>query len=124
MKPDGAPWQPSNGTEGWDWLGNWCFRCLHDAQYSDEDPGAGCQILAHALAFNIGDPEYPPEWVYKDGREVCTAYVSITTVRTKQCAAADCVRRIRLDSAATMCQRCEIVAAGQRSLFELIGDTA
>jgi hypothetical protein len=121
MKPaDGTPFEHTNGTVGWSWCEDWCFRCVHDAQYSDEDPQAGCQILARSLAFSPGEPEYPAEWVYQNGRPVCTAYISVTTVRTKQCAADCCTRRIRHDTAATLCQRCELVAAGQQNLFDLL----
>lgn len=63
------PYRPSNGTEG-DWfMGKWCLNCARDA---DEDHP--CEIQMRALCFNIGDPEYPTEWVMEGGKPRCTAF--------------------------------------------------
>lgn len=59
------PWRPSNGTEGAMFEERWCVRCKHDAEWWErmENP---CEIHNAALAFQIGDPRYPKEWVCDD----------------------------------------------------------
>lgn len=49
-------YRPSNGLEGELFYGHWCGRCVHDR---NED----CPILAATLAYQVGDPNYPKEWV-------------------------------------------------------------
>lgn len=64
----GSPYRPSNGTEGACFHEALCFKCERD---KNED----CDILARTFAFNIGDKEYPAEWVHDDrGRPTCTAF--------------------------------------------------
>lgn len=78
----GTPYQPSNGTEGDCFYCSFCEHCERDAQYSDDTPELGCQILADTFAFNVDDPRYPKEWVYdKDGLPTCTAYTKIGAYR-------------------------------------------
>lgn len=72
------PFQPANGTQGADFIDHWCGRCARDAAYRDggpdADPALGCQILADTFAFEIDDPRYPKEWIWKNGEGYCTAF--------------------------------------------------
>lgn len=73
-KSAGKPYRPSNGTEGELFYENWCADCRRDAAYR-RDEGDSCDIVACAMAFNIGDPDYPKEWVIgADGQPKCTAF--------------------------------------------------
>ena len=85
-EPDltGKPYRPGSGTEGMAWDDAWCDHCARDAEYraggDNADPALGCKILADAFAYDIGDPNYPKEWVYgRDGRPCCTAYTTDPT---------------------------------------------
>jgi hypothetical protein len=53
-------YRPSNGTEGEIFMEKYCERCIHDDLENDN----GCKIIAFSLAYSIGDPEYPKEWIY------------------------------------------------------------
>ena len=62
-------YRPSNGTEGDIFQAHWCENCRRE---SEAHP---CKILTSTMAFNIGDPEYPKEWIYSDsGEPTCTAF--------------------------------------------------
>ena len=56
-----------------------CVRCAKDAKYQKTQNGEdGCPILAATFAHNVGDPEYPKEWVADDElgtNAECTAFV-------------------------------------------------
>jgi hypothetical protein len=73
-------YQPSNGTGGDIFYGEWCERCIRERAVRDDYDKAmandlGCEIFARSMAFNIGDPQYPSEWTYKpDGVPKCTAF--------------------------------------------------
>lgn len=61
-----AKYQPSNGTEG-DWFeGEWCAQC---AKWND-----GCDIHCLTLFYDVDSPEYPKEWVKDDSGPRCTAF--------------------------------------------------
>lgn len=47
----------SNGTEGYAWMDNWCFRCVHD----DEEAEKYCPILTVGYLGKT-----PAEWVEQD----------------------------------------------------------
>ena len=65
-------YRPSNGTEGMSFYGSWCDRCANDKPEAED---GGCRILYRTLAFQIGEPEYPSEWVYDEkGNPCCTAF--------------------------------------------------
>lgn len=74
--PAGAPYRPSNGTEGEIFMGQWCANCKRDAaRRADPEAGDGCLIPVYAMALKIGDPSYPREWVRgSDGHGRCTAF--------------------------------------------------
>lgn len=66
----GQPYRPSNGTEGEMFQKQHCHRCRHD---QDEDEP--CEILTYSMACDLGDADYPVEWVYdRNGRPTCTAF--------------------------------------------------
>ena len=66
-------YRPSSGTEGADFMSNWCYRCERDRDYRDND-GDSCPIAAAALCYELSDPEYPDAWRYERGEPVCTAF--------------------------------------------------
>ena len=65
----GKPWRPSNGFEGEIFTGCVCASCK---KCPADEPG--CDIALNTLIYDIGDAEYPKEWVYgDDGRPQCEA---------------------------------------------------
>lgn len=48
----------SNGTEGHDWMANWCDRCLRDAPFRTMGKGTGCPLIQVALLDRT-----PAEWL-------------------------------------------------------------
>jgi len=64
------PYRPSNGSDGELFMLEFCYRC----ERYDED--TGCPILFASMAYDLGDAEYPKEWVKEDdGSEArCTAF--------------------------------------------------
>ena len=80
------PYRPSNGTEGMYFEAEWCDKCEKDVWYrKDPDRGTGCIILANALAFDIGDSEYPKEWVYNlYNKPSCSAFTPLKTREEKE----------------------------------------
>lgn len=58
------PYQPSNGTEGMWFTDKYCMNCIHENPDPDKEPK--CSILSNSMAFSIGDPEYPKEWVFDE----------------------------------------------------------
>jgi len=69
-------YQPSNGTEGMMFMGDFCERCERDKAYRDDPDNAdGCELIMYSMACDVGDPEYPSEWTYdEDGHPVCKAF--------------------------------------------------
>ena len=63
-------YQPSNGTEGMIFCEEWCEKCIHDRPETEHY----CLILSRSYMFDIDDPEYPKEWIYKDGIPCCTKF--------------------------------------------------
>ena len=60
-------YQPSNGTEGEEFLARWCEQCRFF-----ESP---CKISFNTMVYEIEDPEYPEEWTYgEDDKPCCTAW--------------------------------------------------
>jgi hypothetical protein len=69
------PYRPSNGDEGCWFQGRFCDECEHDRQWREKEKNP-CEIMGNALAFDIGDPNYPPEWIADDdgSNPRCTAF--------------------------------------------------
>lgn len=83
------PYRPSNGTEGADFMDEWCNRCARDAAFrEDPDNCDGCSIAAATFAFEIDHPEYPKEWITDEKGPRCTAFTTDPTcpVRCSQTA--------------------------------------
>ncbi len=62
---------PSNGTEGAGFMGIHCENCIHDNVAKEKY----CPIITSTMCFYPTDPEYPREWIIKDGRATCTNFV-------------------------------------------------
>lgn len=48
----------SNGTEGFEWQGNWCDRCLRDSPFRNGLADRGCRLLEVAILGRT-----PAEWL-------------------------------------------------------------
>lgn len=73
------PYRPSNGTEGEMFQAAFCENCERDRYESKP-----CRILSRSMAYNLGDKNYPKEWVQDatgwPGNSRCTAFVERGTV--------------------------------------------
>ena len=63
-------YRPSNGAEGDFFMQRFCYNCTKD----DVSENILCDIIALTMAYDVGDKQYPGEWVYKDGHPICTAF--------------------------------------------------
>lgn len=73
-QPLGAPYRPSNGTEGEIFHEKFCYKC---ARYGDPDEGdiKPCEIQGRALWHYEDHEDYPKEWAYgRDEQPTCTAF--------------------------------------------------
>lgn len=89
MKSPNEPYQPSNGTEGECFIAKWCEHCEKERRWrASEGDGSvsGCDILGRTMAFSIGDPGYPEEWQYVDGKPACTAFESEEDAKVRRAA--------------------------------------
>lgn len=70
------PYRPSNGTEGCWFQAEFCENCHRDREYQESGGNApGCEILLETMIHDIGEPEYPREWITGGGAGPrCTAY--------------------------------------------------
>ena len=69
------PFRPSNGSEGRWFMNDHCDMCSHDHSAHMGENENGCGIVARTLSFDIGDKEYPSEWIYTDdGKPTCTQF--------------------------------------------------
>lgn len=76
---DGDPYQPSSGTEGIGFMEGFCVHCEREREYNEsegEDIDKACEILSATMRVDPGHPDYPKQWIYKDGKPVCTAYIA------------------------------------------------
>lgn len=65
---------PSNGSEGSQFLEEYCMNCLH----CDPDPDGKkqCEIMLATMCYYPPDPRYPVEWQYDAlGHPKCTKHV-------------------------------------------------
>jgi len=62
---------PSNGSEGEFFMIKFCFKCQF---YDDEQ---GCPILNATQVNDVGDPEYPSQWICESDLITgkCTAFM-------------------------------------------------
>jgi hypothetical protein len=65
----GKPYRPSDGFEGIDFNNLFCCHC------KKADAMGMCDIICDTMIYELTDPEYPKEWVYRaDGQPTCTAF--------------------------------------------------
>jgi len=57
------PYRPSNSTEGCEFEAKFCDRCEYNSEDQRDEMAECCLILANALAYSIGEPHFPAEWV-------------------------------------------------------------
>lgn len=68
-------YRPANGTEGEMFTAHFCDRCQHEAAWrADPERAAACLINVRAFAYDVGDPEYPSEWISGPEGPTCTAF--------------------------------------------------
>lgn len=76
MSEQRRPYQPSNGTEGMEFMSRWCDRCKREEKYRLTDSGEdSCPILLATLIYQTKDEGYPSEWTIK-GVDLRTARCS------------------------------------------------
>ena len=67
-------YRPSNGTEGEGFRSRFCDRCEKDRY-----PSRPCGIFARTLIHDLGEKDYPREWVRDagpwPGNPRCTAFI-------------------------------------------------
>lgn len=74
-------YRPSCNDEADGFFISWCQQCARDKAMRegisvDEcDANERCDLIANAFMCDIEDPLYPVEWIYKDGRPTCTAFI-------------------------------------------------
>lgn len=66
------PYQPSNGTEGDIFMGQFCYRCVKFPH--SPDAKNQCMIVLRTMAHNVTDPEYPIQWQHGPDGPTCTAF--------------------------------------------------
>ena len=75
---DKKRFRPHNGTEGMDFIDQYCSCCIYERwmHHQDEDKEEDkCGILTKTYVYKTTDPEYPDEWTYdNEGKPVCTAW--------------------------------------------------
>ena len=69
-------YRPLSGTEGMWFMDRFCDRCRRDEAFQRGD-GDSCPIAAATIAYDVADPEYPPEWIEDEAGPRCTAYEPI-----------------------------------------------
>jgi hypothetical protein len=73
----GKPYRPANGTEGMMFENQFCDFCTkqpHPEGHEISDAWS-CQIWMDVMTYDLGDPEYPKEWIRDTkGYPTCTAY--------------------------------------------------
>lgn len=80
---DARPYRPSNGEEGEVFMEAWCARCRRDAAHRRDESKAGCTIIARSMAYDVGDPKYPKDWVQDEKGPRCTRFEA-ETPRTRR----------------------------------------
>lgn len=78
-----TPYRPATGTEGADFEDAMCtFGCKHYRPDELYEPGYMCNcdlgFLTGAFVHPIDAPEYPRQWVVRDGYPLCTAREEIS----------------------------------------------
>lgn len=64
-------YQPSNGTEGMEFIAKFCDNCIHDHVPSEKY----CEIVTMTMCLDVNDENYPIEWTYDDeDKPTCTKF--------------------------------------------------
>lgn len=68
----GEPFSPCNGGLEW-FTSRFCDQC---AKHSGRGSGSDdfCPILFSIMSEDESSPDYPTEWIYRNGQPTCTAY--------------------------------------------------
>lgn len=85
-------YRPSTGTEGACFQEEYCCNCARDLamngakDFDDCKPEELCQIIADTYAYDIGEPQYPKEWIEDENGARCTAFVPVgAEIRPPRC---------------------------------------
>lgn len=71
---DGTQFEPTGPRDEESFHALLCADCERDATWRDtEEVGSGCLVLAQAFQCEAKDS--PKEWIWKDGKPYCKAYV-------------------------------------------------
>lgn len=73
------PYRPPNGLTGIVFMERFCFRCKRDEKFQRTQDGEdGCSIVLATMIHDVGDIEYPAEWISDDAVGLenprCTAF--------------------------------------------------
>lgn len=92
MKPEivgpPQPYMPSNGTEGYSFIESWCTHCARDRASNgqfDWSSGAEPDESDYCPILNASFRGEAREWIYRDGRPVCTAFVDVGNPIVDRC---------------------------------------
>lgn len=58
-------------------MADFCERCKREASFDPASGYGGCDIMLRTMAFDIGDPDYPSEWIYGEDGPTCTAFEEV-----------------------------------------------
>jgi len=50
---------------------NYCSHCIHDNPKKEKY----CELILLAMTYYPTEPQYPKEWIVKEGTPTCTNYV-------------------------------------------------
>lgn len=68
MTEEYTPYRPSNGCEGDAFINHFCGRCKKDGE---------CDIVIRSMDYDIGDKEYPVEWVRRGMATACLGFEQV-----------------------------------------------
>lgn len=63
-------YSPSNGTEGEIFMARFCYQCMHQGAWDEDDDSEPCEILFQSMAGDEG----PEEWIIATDGPTCTAF--------------------------------------------------
>ncbi|MEA4837356.1 MAG: hypothetical protein VB101_03625 [Rhodospirillaceae bacterium] len=100
----GQSYRPGNFLEGDIFYSEWCALCHREEAHRTDPDAEGCPVLAAALIYDRGEPDYPAEWVWgHDGQPKCTIFSTTGTVEPR------CPDTLDLFGTASGCQGgCEL----------------
>jgi hypothetical protein len=64
-------YQPSNGTEGMRFMSIFCDNCV---KCPSIEANNHCGILTRTMIYDRTDKKYPRQWIYQNGKPVCTSF--------------------------------------------------